>query len=144
MVAVVGGLSRAQRQIRTAGGGRDEETRLRINELQLDLEEKKAELESRNLLLTKAKYAVTKMKQELEDMRKEADPHAREELLERIKRLKTANEEMEKTRHEQVGELEASVVESKKMVFIKEQELATLVTKNEQLELDLKHKEDRF
>ena len=122
----------------------DEDTRLHINELQLDLEEKKAELESRNLLLSKAKDAVTRMKQELEDIRKEADPHARQELLERINRLKAANDEMEKTRHEQIVELEEAIVESKKIVFMKEQELATLMTKNEQLELDVKHKEDRL
>ena len=35
-----GGYQGHQRQIRAAGGGGDEETRLRINELQLDLEEK--------------------------------------------------------------------------------------------------------
>jgi chromosome segregation ATPase len=128
-----------------AGSGDvDMDSNLKVSELHLELEEKNAELEQRNLLLTKSKDAIQKMKQELESMRKDADPRNREELLERIAKLKAANDEMEKTRHEQVNDLEASVAETKSLIFHKEQEVAMLSTRVEQLELDVAHKEDRL
>jgi chromosome segregation ATPase len=153
--SMTGGMSGASEmdgsgRNRSRSNGRDHvssvdgDANLKISELHLELEEKKAELEQRNMLLTKSKEMMEKMKSEMVDIRKDADPRGREEMQERIVKLKQANEDMEKTRHEQVNELEATVAETKQLVFHKDQEIATLMTKVEQLQLDVAHKEDRL
>ncbi len=115
-------------------------------DLMLQLEERNLELEQRNVLLSKARSAIDSLKGELKKARDEDlnEKQRISELEQRVAKMKQANEEIEKSCTSQIQVMEKEVVSAKEKVFMLEEAKNSIETKNEKLELELAHSEDRL
>lgn len=86
---------------------RAEQSRSEITSLKLQLEEKNTEVDQRNLLLIKAKSAIEALKSELERLRVESS--GKNDLEERVKKLKQQNDDMEADYRAQISQLESQL-----------------------------------
>lgn len=77
------------------------------NALRLQVEEKNLELEQRNLLLTKAKVAIEALKKEVE--RSKAEHGKTADLEDRVRRLKSASDEMDAQYKAQIAQIEGQL-----------------------------------
>ena len=115
-------------------------------DLLLQLEERNLELEQRNVLLSKAKVAMDNLKRELKGAREENGNEKLQllELEQRVTKMKSANEEIDRSCKEQILGMEKEVVAAKGKVFVLEESKNAMETKTEKLELELAHSEDRL
>lgn len=107
--------------------------RSEASDLRLQLEEKEIQLEQRDLLLMKAKATLENMRGELQRSKLENEKQA--DLEERMKRLKSMNDDIESDYRTQLQKLEAELAAARQTVGLRDQEKSLLEEKLRQMEL---------
>lgn len=107
-----------QKSAEGSGPGDGDLSRGDATSLKLQLEERNIELEQRNLLLAKAKSAIDTLKGEIKRLK--ADEGRNEDLEERVRRLKQANDNFEAEYRAQLAEFEAQLLVAKQSISSKE------------------------
>lgn len=95
-------------------------------------EEKNIELEQRNILLVKAKNAIEALKSELNRLQGEIDN--KNDLEDRVRRLKQLNDDMEYEYKEQMSQLETQLVSTRHTLISKEKDRSVSEDKLNQLD----------
>lgn len=122
-----------------AGGHHDDSL---SNSLKLQVEEKNIELEQRNVLLLKAKTAIDNLKKEID--RNKIDQSKQQELEDRLRRLKVAQDEMDADYKSQISEIEQHLAVARNTIILKDQQRIESEGKIDSAQLALVQSEERY